>query len=76
VVPCHRALGKNGKLTGYHWGITRARDARLGGRTGRPGEGEVIPAPELEVSGSMHSHRPGMTATPPGRAWTPPWNRR
>jgi len=23
VVPCHRALGKDGKLTGYHWGITR-----------------------------------------------------
>jgi AraC family transcriptional regulator of adaptative response/methylated-DNA-[protein]-cysteine methyltransferase len=23
VVPCHRALGKNGALTGYHWGVTR-----------------------------------------------------
>ncbi len=24
VVPCHRVLGKNGDLTGYHWGLTRA----------------------------------------------------
>ena len=23
VVPCHRALGKTGALTGYHWGLTR-----------------------------------------------------
>jgi AraC family transcriptional regulator of adaptative response/methylated-DNA-[protein]-cysteine methyltransferase len=29
VVPCHRALGKNGDLTGYHWGLTRKR-AMLG----------------------------------------------
>ena len=29
VVPCHRALGKNGNLTGYHWGLTRKR-AMLG----------------------------------------------
>ena len=29
VVPCHRALGKNGALTGYHWGLTRKR-AMLG----------------------------------------------
>jgi AraC family transcriptional regulator, regulatory protein of adaptative response / methylated-DNA-[protein]-cysteine methyltransferase len=25
VVPCHRALGKGGTLTGYHWGLTRKR---------------------------------------------------
>ena len=25
VVPCHRVLGKNGDLTGYHWGLTRKR---------------------------------------------------
>lgn len=25
VVPCHRALGKSGALTGYHWGLTRKR---------------------------------------------------
>ncbi|MGR6467847.1 methylated-DNA--[protein]-cysteine S-methyltransferase [Rhizobium sp. PAMB 3182] len=25
VVPCHRALGKGGALTGYHWGLTRKR---------------------------------------------------
>lgn len=29
VVPCHRALGKSGALTGYHWGVTRKR-AMLG----------------------------------------------
>ncbi|MGA8937572.1 MAG: bifunctional DNA-binding transcriptional regulator/O6-methylguanine-DNA methyltransferase Ada [Acidobacteriaceae bacterium] len=25
VVPCHRAIGSNGKLTGYHWGLDRKR---------------------------------------------------
>lgn len=29
VVPCHRVLGGSGKLTGYHWGLTRKR-AMLG----------------------------------------------
>jgi AraC family transcriptional regulator of adaptative response/methylated-DNA-[protein]-cysteine methyltransferase len=29
VVPCHRAIGKSGALTGYHWGLTRKR-AMLG----------------------------------------------
>ena len=33
VVPCHRALGKSGNLTGYHWGITRKR-AMLGWEAG------------------------------------------
>jgi len=33
VVPCHRALGKSGNLTGYHWGLTRKR-AMLGWETG------------------------------------------
>ncbi|HEX4020521.1 MAG TPA: bifunctional DNA-binding transcriptional regulator/O6-methylguanine-DNA methyltransferase Ada [Acidobacteriaceae bacterium] len=23
VVPCHRVVGSNGKLTGYHWGLSR-----------------------------------------------------
>lgn len=32
VVPCHRAVGKNGALTGYHWGLTRKR-AMLGWET-------------------------------------------
>jgi AraC family transcriptional regulator of adaptative response/methylated-DNA-[protein]-cysteine methyltransferase len=36
VVPCHRALGKNGDLTGYHWGLTRKR-AMLGWEAGRVG---------------------------------------
>jgi AraC family transcriptional regulator of adaptative response/methylated-DNA-[protein]-cysteine methyltransferase len=34
VVPCHRALGKSGALTGYHWGITRKR-AMLGWEAGQ-----------------------------------------
>jgi len=34
VVPCHRALGKGGALTGYHWGITR-KQAMLGWEAGR-----------------------------------------
>ncbi|WP_310621965.1 methylated-DNA--[protein]-cysteine S-methyltransferase [Flexibacterium corallicola] len=25
VVPCHRVLGKSGKLCGYHWGLTRKK---------------------------------------------------
>ncbi|RLQ89300.1 methylated-DNA--[protein]-cysteine S-methyltransferase [Notoacmeibacter ruber] len=33
VVPCHRALGAGGKLTGYHWGLTRKR-AILGWEAG------------------------------------------
>ncbi|WFS00144.1 bifunctional helix-turn-helix domain-containing protein/methylated-DNA--[protein]-cysteine S-methyltransferase [Rhizobium tumorigenes] len=33
VVPCHRALGKGGVLTGYHWGLTRKR-AMLGWEAG------------------------------------------
>jgi AraC family transcriptional regulator of adaptative response/methylated-DNA-[protein]-cysteine methyltransferase len=36
VVPCHRALGKNGDLTGYHWGLTRKR-AMIGWEAGRVG---------------------------------------
>ena len=34
VVPCHRALGKSGALTGYHWGPTRKR-AILGWEAGQ-----------------------------------------
>jgi len=37
VVPCHRALGKNGTLTGYHWGITR-KQAMLGWEAGQIGK--------------------------------------
>jgi AraC family transcriptional regulator, regulatory protein of adaptative response / methylated-DNA-[protein]-cysteine methyltransferase len=36
VVPCHRALGKSGALTGYHWGITR-KQAMLGWEAGHVG---------------------------------------
>jgi len=38
VVPCHRALGKGGALTGYHWGLTRKR-AILGWEAGQLGRG-------------------------------------
>jgi AraC family transcriptional regulator of adaptative response/methylated-DNA-[protein]-cysteine methyltransferase len=33
VVPCHRVIGKNGDITGYHWGLTRKR-AMLGWEAG------------------------------------------
>jgi len=36
VVPCHRALGKSGALTGYHWGITR-KQAMIGWEDGQVG---------------------------------------
>ncbi len=36
VVPCHRVLGRNGSLCGYHWGLTRKR-AILGWETGLSG---------------------------------------
>ena len=36
VVPCHRVAGKNGSLTGYHWGLTRKR-AILGWEAGYSG---------------------------------------
>lgn len=34
VVPCHRVLGKDGKLTGYHWGLTR-KQAMIGWEAGK-----------------------------------------
>jgi len=37
VVPCHRVLGASGKLTGYHWGLTRKR-AIIGWEYGRSHE--------------------------------------
>jgi AraC family transcriptional regulator, regulatory protein of adaptative response / methylated-DNA-[protein]-cysteine methyltransferase len=37
VVPCHRAIGANGALTGYHWGLTRKR-AMLGWEAGQCAE--------------------------------------
>src|SRR5579872_1275886 len=36
VVPCHRALGKSGGLTGYHWGLTR-KQAIIGWEAGQVG---------------------------------------
>jgi AraC family transcriptional regulator, regulatory protein of adaptative response / methylated-DNA-[protein]-cysteine methyltransferase len=38
VVPCHRVIGKGGKLTGYHWGLTR-KQAMLGWEAGWAGQG-------------------------------------
>lgn len=38
VVPCHRAIGSSGALTGYHWGLTRKR-AILGWEAGQTGSG-------------------------------------
>ena len=34
VVPCHRAMGKSGAHTGYHWGLNRKR-AMLGWEAGQ-----------------------------------------
>lgn len=25
LLPCHRVIGKNGRLTGYHWGLARKK---------------------------------------------------
>ncbi|BBE73967.1 bifunctional transcriptional activator/DNA repair enzyme Ada [Pleomorphomonas sp. SM30] len=36
VVPCHRVLGRQGNLCGYHWGLTRKK-AILGWETGLVG---------------------------------------
>jgi AraC family transcriptional regulator, regulatory protein of adaptative response / methylated-DNA-[protein]-cysteine methyltransferase len=34
VVPCHRVIGRDGALTGYHWGLNRKR-AMLGWEAGK-----------------------------------------
>lgn len=44
VVPCHRVLGRQGDLCGYHWGLTRKK-AILGWETGlaqKLGGAEII----------------------------------
>ena len=62
VVPCHRALGKSGALTGYHWGLTRKR-AILGWEAGQVAEKadrETVPSATCAVS----SRRPNPLASP------------
>lgn len=39
VVPCHRVIGRSGRLTGYHWGLTRKR-AILGWEAAMTGQVE------------------------------------
>ena len=34
LIPCHRALAKDGRLTGYHWGLAR-KAAMLGTEAAR-----------------------------------------
>jgi O-6-methylguanine DNA methyltransferase len=37
VVPCHRVIGSNGKLTGYRWGVERKKKLlELEGAGARP----------------------------------------
>ena len=60
VVPCHRALGKSGALTGYHWGLTRKR-AILGWEAGQVVKADretVLSAPARFLS------RPNPLASP------------
>ncbi len=33
LIPCHRVLGKDGRLTGYHWGVDRKRSMLAWERT-------------------------------------------
>ena len=40
VVPCHRVVGSNGALTGYHWGVPRKR-AILGWESGVAGRQDL-----------------------------------
>ncbi len=35
VVPCHRAIGSNGSLTGYRWGVKRKRELLAREKTGK-----------------------------------------
>jgi len=37
LIPCHRAIAKDGRLTGYHWGLAR-KAAMLGTEAGRAAE--------------------------------------
>ena len=37
LIPCHRALARDGRLTGYHWGLAR-KAAMLGTEATRAAE--------------------------------------
>lgn len=39
IVPCHRAVGASGRLTGYRWGLDRKKKLLARERTGRPKDG-------------------------------------
>ena len=48
LIPCHRAIGKDGRLTGYHWGLAR-KAAMLGleaVRVSRDGAGSAATGPQ------------------------------
>ena len=63
VVPCHRALGKSGALTGYHWGITR-KQAMLGWEAGQVGDA-VTSCRRAAHSACSSSHAACARATAP-----------
>jgi AraC family transcriptional regulator of adaptative response/methylated-DNA-[protein]-cysteine methyltransferase len=47
VIPCHRVVGSNGKLTGYRWGLDRKR--KLLQREGLSVTNDVVTHPALQT---------------------------
>jgi AraC family transcriptional regulator of adaptative response/methylated-DNA-[protein]-cysteine methyltransferase len=48
LIPCHRAIAKSGRLTGYHWGLAR-KAAMLGMEAVRLQRRPSSPFDELRV---------------------------